>query len=66
MHTLDAFKGKLTMKVKSLMENEMNTRKILVTSGGMTNQLQFLDAVVNKQFKRYLRKEYNCLLAGRW
>jgi hypothetical protein len=49
MLVLDAFKGHLTSEVKSAI-HAMNT-DLMVIPGGMTSQLQFLDAAENKPFQ---------------
>jgi hypothetical protein len=50
MLVLDAFKGHLTEKVKTVASNLLNTDLVIIL-GGMTSQLHVLDVVVNKQFK---------------
>jgi hypothetical protein len=50
MLVLDAFKGHLTEKVKTVASNLLNTDLVIIP-GDMTSQLQVLDVVVNKAFK---------------
>jgi hypothetical protein len=50
---LDAFKGHLTEKVKTVASKLLNT-DLVITPGGMTSQLQVLDVVLNKPFKDYV------------
>jgi hypothetical protein len=50
MLDLDAFKGHLTDKVKTVASNLLNTNLVIIP-GGMTSQLQVLDVVVNEPFK---------------
>jgi hypothetical protein len=50
MLVLDAFKGHLTEKVKTVASNLLNT-DLVITPGGMTSQFQVLDVVFNKPFK---------------
>jgi hypothetical protein len=60
MLVLDAFKGHLTEKVKTVASNLLNTDPVIIP-GGMTSLLQVLDVVVNKPFKNRL-----CCLYGEW
>jgi hypothetical protein len=60
MRFLDAFKGHLTEKVKTVASNLLNT-DLVITAGGMTSQLQVLDVIVNKPF----RDRLHCLY-GEW
>jgi hypothetical protein len=60
MLVLDAFKGHLTEKVKTVASNLLNTDLVIIPEG-MTSQLQVLDVVINKPFKDRLR----CLY-GEW
>uniref|UniRef100_A0A3Q3KXW9 HTH CENPB-type domain-containing protein n=1 Tax=Labrus bergylta TaxID=56723 RepID=A0A3Q3KXW9_9LABR len=63
MLVLDAFRGHLTEPVKSQVR-AMNGDLVIIP-GGVTSQLQVLDAVVNKPFKDNLRKRYTeWLLSG--
>jgi hypothetical protein len=57
---LDAFKGHLTEKVKTVASYLLNTDLVIIP-GGMISQLQVLDVVVNKPFKDRL-----CCLYGEW
>jgi hypothetical protein len=64
MLVLDAFKGHLTEKVKTVASNLLNM-ELVITPGGMTSQLQVLDVVVNKPFEDRLRHLYGeWLLSG--
>jgi hypothetical protein len=60
MQVLDAFRGHLTEKVKTVASNLLNTDLVIIP-GGMTSQLQVLDVVVNRPLKDRLR----CLY-GKW
>jgi hypothetical protein len=61
---LDAFKGHLTEKVKTVSSNLLNTALVIIP-GDMTSQLQVLYVVVNKQFQDRLRHLYGeWLLSG--
>jgi hypothetical protein len=64
MLVLDAFKGHLTPEANATITGRsMNTD--VVIPGGMTSQLQVLDAVVNKLFKEHLKQLYSeWLLTG--
>jgi hypothetical protein len=65
MLVLDAFKGHLTEKVKTVASNQLNTDLVIIP-GGMTSQLQVLHVVVNKPFKDQLRWPYGeWLLSGK-
>jgi hypothetical protein len=64
MLVLDSFKGHLTEKVKTVASNPLDT-DLVIMPGGMTSQLQVLDAVVNKPLKDRLRHLYGeWLLSG--
>jgi hypothetical protein len=64
MLVLDAFRGHLTEKVKTVASNQLNTDLVIIP-GGMTSQLQVLDVVVNKPLKDRLRCLYReWLLSG--
>jgi hypothetical protein len=61
---LDAFKGNLTEKVKTVASNLLNMDLVIIP-GFMTSQLQVLDVVVNKPFKDRLHCLYgDWLLSG--
>jgi hypothetical protein len=60
---LQGVKGNLTLKVRFVI-HAMNT-DLVVIPRGMNSQLRFLDAVVKKPFKDYLKQLYSeWLLAG--
>jgi hypothetical protein len=64
MLVLDAFKGHLIEKVKTVACNLLNMDLVIIP-GGMTSQLQILDVVVNKPFRDRLRCLYGeWLLSG--
>uniref|UniRef100_A0A672FP09 HTH CENPB-type domain-containing protein n=1 Tax=Salarias fasciatus TaxID=181472 RepID=A0A672FP09_SALFA len=56
MLMLDAFRGPLTEPVEKQLRS-MNGDLVIIP-GGMTNQLEVLDVVVNKPFKDTLHKKY--------
>jgi hypothetical protein len=60
MLVLDAFKGHVTEKVKTVPSNLLN-KDLVIIPGGITSQLQVFDVVVKKPFKDRLR----CLY-GEW
>jgi hypothetical protein len=61
---LDAFKGHLTDRVKTVASNLLNTHLVIIP-GSITSQLQVLDVVVNKPFKDRVRRLYGeWLLSG--
>jgi hypothetical protein len=62
MLVLDAFKGHLIEKVKTVASSLLNTDLVMVP-GSMTSQLQVLDAVVNKPFKDRLHRLYGGMTA---
>jgi hypothetical protein len=57
MLVLDAFRGHLTEKVKTVASNLLNTDLVIIP-GGMTSQLHVLDVVVDKPFKDQQRCLY--------
>lgn len=57
MLVMDAFRGHLTDKVKSLLRNK--NCDVVIIPGGMTGQLQPLDISINKSFKGRIRKQYD-------
>jgi hypothetical protein len=60
MLVLDAFKGHIKQKMKTVTSDQLYMDPV-ITPGGTTPQLQVLDVVVNK-----LVKDQLCSLYGEW
>jgi hypothetical protein len=65
MMVLDAFRGHLTEKVKTVAYNLLVNMDLVIIPGGITSQLQVFDVVVNRAFKDGLHCMYGLwLLSG--